>query len=131
MTIYSYVDSYPDIPQSDLVQYFSTLTTRALIFTQSMLSCKLCDHSCINSSPSALSSKRSCIVTWLDVDHALYLWVQHMESKGESVTGPMLQAKCSKNLKFLKRKGFQERVGCSHFCKTYKIWEHWQHGEAG
>ncbi|KAG6328322.1 hypothetical protein ID866_10767, partial [Astraeus odoratus] len=66
MTIYSYVDSHLDIPQSDIVQYFSTLKTGALIFTQSTLSCKLHDHpkmeACINSNPMALSSKRPCIV---------------------------------------------------------------------
>ncbi|KAG6329316.1 hypothetical protein ID866_9773 [Astraeus odoratus] len=131
MTIYSYVDSHPDIPQSDIVQYFSTLKTRALIFTQSMLSCKLHDCSkmeaCINSNPTALSSKRPCIVTWPDVDHALCLWVQHMESKGESVTGPMLQAKHSKfeeEFEVPKKERLPGEGWLQSFCKTYKIQEH-------
>ncbi|KAG6327246.1 hypothetical protein ID866_11843 [Astraeus odoratus] len=134
MTIYSYVDSHPDIPQSNMVQYFSTLKTRALIFTQSTLSHRLHDHSKmeahINSNPTPLSSKRPhiVIVTWPDVDCALYLWVQHMESKGEHVTGPMLQVKHSKfeeEFEVPKKERLPGEGWLQSFCKTYKIQEHW------
>ena len=50
----------------------------------------------VNDNPTALSSKRPRIVVRPDVEHALYLWLLHMENKGEIVTGPMLREKCSR-----------------------------------
>ncbi|KAI0078040.1 hypothetical protein K474DRAFT_1683959 [Panus rudis PR-1116 ss-1] len=43
--------------------------------------------------PSALSAKRVRVVTRPDVEKSLYLWVKHMEEKGEHVTGHMLVEK--------------------------------------
>ncbi len=47
----------------------------------------------VQSNPNALSCKRPRVVTRPDVDHALWLWVQKMERKGEIVNGRMLLAK--------------------------------------
>ena len=47
----------------------------------------------MQSHPNALSSKRPRVVTRPDVDRALWLWVQHMEKKGEAVNSKMLMAK--------------------------------------
>ena len=47
----------------------------------------------VHSIPNALSSKQPHIVTRLDVDDALWEWVQKMEQKGEVVNGRMLMAK--------------------------------------
>ncbi|KIM55682.1 hypothetical protein SCLCIDRAFT_134184, partial [Scleroderma citrinum Foug A] len=38
MTVYSYVDLYPNVSQADIVRHFSTLTTGALVFDQYTLS---------------------------------------------------------------------------------------------
>ena len=52
-----------------------------------------------------------------------------MENKGEIVTGPMLQEKCSR---FEAEKERLTGEGWLHsFCKTYNVWEHRRHGEAG
>ena len=82
--------------------HFKTQAEGALIFTQATLSRKLKPQmraeleACVSQIPNALSSKRPHIVTCPDVEKALFLWVKHMEEKGESVNGPMLIAKCQK-----------------------------------
>ncbi|KAF9222852.1 hypothetical protein BS17DRAFT_767602 [Gyrodon lividus] len=62
----------------------------ALIFTQSMLSQKLKEHpeleKHINDNPNALSSKQPWIVTCPDVERVLFLWVKHIEGKGEQLS---------------------------------------------
>ena len=98
MTVYAHVDTLPQpIKQVDVVQYFATRPEGPLIFTQSTLSCKLqqCSdmEAHVKSNANALSSKRPCVVTRLDVDHALWLWVQHMEQKKETVNSAMLVTK--------------------------------------
>ena len=96
MTVYAYVDTLPQpIKQGDVVKYFATRPEGPLIFTQSTLSHKLqhCSEmkACARSNSNALS--RPCVVTRLDVDQALWLWVQHMEQKKEVVNSAMLIAK--------------------------------------
>ena len=86
MTVYAYVDTLPQpIKQGDVVRYFATRPEGPLIFTQSTLSHKPqhCSEmeACTMSNSNALSSKQPRIVTRPDVDHALWLWVQHMEQK--------------------------------------------------
>jgi len=49
------------------------------------------DH--VQSHPNALSYKHAQIVTQLDIEKALVLWVHYMEEKGEIINGPMLQEK--------------------------------------
>jgi len=98
MTVYAYVDTLPQpIKQGDVVKYFATRPEGPLIFTQSTLSCKLqhCSEmeAHARSNSNALSSKWPCVVTRLDVDQALWLWVQHMEQKKEVVNSAMLIAK--------------------------------------
>jgi len=98
MTVYAYVDTLPQpIKQADVVKYFATRPEGPLIFTASTLSCKLQHRSGmearVSSNPNALSSKRPRVVTRPDVDHALWLWAQHMEHKREVINGPMLVAK--------------------------------------
>ena len=67
MGVYSYVDSHPNASQAEIVRHFNTLATGALVFYQSTLSRKLRDcpkmEACVNSNPTALSSKRPHIVT--------------------------------------------------------------------
>ena len=92
------MDSLPQpINQSEVVRYFATRSQGALIFSQATLSCKLRQRpemeARVESHPNAMSSKRPRIVTRPDVDQALWLWVQRLNQKGETVNGPMLMAK--------------------------------------
>ena len=139
MDVYSYVDSHPNASQADIVRHFSTLATGALVFDQSTLSRKLRYRpkmeARVNSNPTALSSKRPRIVTWPDVERALYLWFLHMQNaKGEIVTGPMLQEKRSRfenEFQVPKKERLLGEGWLHSFCKTYNIREHRRHGEAG
>jgi len=137
LTVYAFIDSHPDVSQSEVVRHFSTLRTGALIFEQSTLSRKLRDRAKmearVNDNPAALSSKRPRIVTRPDVERALVLWVQHMEGEGQTVSGPMLREK---------RKQFEDEFevpererlfgdGWLHsFRKTYRVHENSGRGEA-
>ena len=138
MTVYAYVDSHPDLTQTDIVWHFSSLPTGALIFDQSTLSRKLRNRpqmeARVNSNPIALSSKRPRMVTRPDVERALYLWVQHMENKGEALTGPMLRekrARFEEEFKVPEEERLKGEGWLHSFCKTYKIREYRRHGEAG
>ena len=98
LTVYAYVDTLPQpIKQGEVVQYFATRPQGTLLFSQSTLSHKLRQHlemeAHVDSILNALSSKRPHAVTRPDVDHALWLWVQQMDWKGETVNGGMLVAK--------------------------------------
>ncbi|KIK76075.1 hypothetical protein PAXRUDRAFT_170974 [Paxillus rubicundulus Ve08.2h10] len=97
LTVFAYADAHPLTPQADVVKHFQTQRSGALIFTQSTLSRKLKEHpeleKHVNDNPNALSSKQPQIVTHPDVERALFLWVKHMEGKGEQVSGPMLKEK--------------------------------------
>lgn len=103
--VFAYVDEHPTASQGDIVRHFSSKKDGALIFNQSTLSRKLksrpeLEHR-FTSYPNVLSSKRMWVVTRPDVEHALILWVRHMEEKGETVTGPMLKEKRRKFEKHL------------------------------
>ncbi|KIJ54615.1 hypothetical protein M422DRAFT_152605, partial [Sphaerobolus stellatus SS14] len=131
LTVFKWIDEHPDVNQSKVVEHFATLWEGALIFTQPTLSQKLQRHeelqmTCLSSNLNALSSKRPCQVTHPEVDKSLYLWVLHLESKGETVNGAMLIAK---------RADFEAKLGvpeeerlsgegwiCS-FCQAYRIKE--------
>lgn len=97
MMVFAFVDSHPDVTQPEIVRHFGSLAKGALIFDQSTLSRKLKMRTKLEqraqSNPSALSSKRPRVVTCPDVERAFVLWVDHMEEKGEVVSGPMLRAK--------------------------------------
>ena len=137
LAVYAFIDSHPDVSQSEVVRHFSTLGTGALIFEQSTLSRKLRDRAKmearVNDNPAALSSKRPRVVTRPDVERALVLWLRHAEGEGQTVSGPMLREK---------RKQFEvefevperERLlgdGWIHsFCKTYRVHESSVRGEA-
>jgi len=90
-TVFRFIDEHPGTSQDAIVQHFKTLPDGALIFDQSTLSRKLKDQQKLEEHahgfPNALSSKRLHIVTSPAVDWALFLWVKHMEEKGEHVTG--------------------------------------------
>ena len=140
LTVLRFVDEHPAMSQQAIVMHFKTRAEGALIFTQATLSRKLKPQiraeleARTSETPNAMSSKRPHVVTRPDVEKALFLWVKHMEEKGESVNGPMLIAKCQK---------FEDRFNvpqnerlCGEswvtpFCRTYKIKEYRQHGEAG
>jgi hypothetical protein len=102
MTVLQFIDEHPAMSQQAIVKHFKTRVEGALIFTQATLSQKLKLQvraeleARVSETPTALSSKRPHIVTRPDVEKALFLWVKHMEEKGESVNGPMLIAKCQK-----------------------------------
>ena len=138
LIVYSYVDLHPNTPQADIVQHFGFLATRALVFTQSTLLRKL--HDCpemearVNDNPTALSSKRPHIVVRPDVERALYLWLLHMENKGEIVTGPMLREKRTRfeaEFQVPEKERLTGEGWLHSFCKTYNVQEHRRHGEAG
>ncbi|KIJ26725.1 hypothetical protein M422DRAFT_272186 [Sphaerobolus stellatus SS14] len=119
LTVFQWIDEHPNVNQSKIVEHFATLQEGALIFTQSTLSRKL--------------QSRPRQVTQPEVDKSLYLWVLHMESKGETVNGPMLIAK---------RASFEAKLGVPteerlsgggwvrSFCQAYKLKERRRHGEA-
>ena len=98
MAVYGYVDTLPQpINQGQVVKYFATRPGGALFFTQSTLSRKLQQRlemeARVDSNANALSSKQPCIVTNPDVEHALQVWIQQMERKGELVNSGMLIVK--------------------------------------
>ncbi|KIK76168.1 hypothetical protein PAXRUDRAFT_170719, partial [Paxillus rubicundulus Ve08.2h10] len=97
LLIYAYIDSHPDVSQAGIVEHFQTRHKVVLIFNQSTLSHKLQEHpkmeACANDNPTALLLKRPWVVTRPDVECALVLWVQDMEHRGKTVSGPMLRDK--------------------------------------
>ncbi|KIK77704.1 hypothetical protein PAXRUDRAFT_165989 [Paxillus rubicundulus Ve08.2h10] len=138
MHVYSFVYAHPSVAQTQIVQHFNSLKTNALLFDQLTLSCKLQERpkmeAHIDDNPTALSSKRPHVVTSPAVELALIHWVQHMEAKGETATGPMLWEKCRRFEEELQVPEKERLLGegwLQSFCKTYKICEHWQHREAG
>ncbi|KIK72707.1 hypothetical protein PAXRUDRAFT_180073, partial [Paxillus rubicundulus Ve08.2h10] len=82
----------------------------------------------------ALSSKQPQIFTWPNVEKALFLWVMHMEQKGEQVNGPMPKEKRSW-FEVLFNVPEEEQLSgegwIASFCWAYKICEFHRHGEAG
>lgn len=139
LIVRDYVDSHPEKSQAEIVKHFSQLPTGAFIFTQSSLSRNMSDKgraaldAKVASNPNALSMKRVRVVTRPDVEKALFLWVKHMEEKGEHVTGPMLAVKRAK---------FEDRMDVpeaerlksgwiANFSKAYGLKQHTRHGEAG
>jgi hypothetical protein len=138
LTVFAYIDAHQAMPQCDIVNHFKSLQSGALIFTQSTLSRKLKERltleARINDNPNALSSKQLRIVTRPDVDRALFLWVRHMEEKGEHVNGPMLKEKRQRFEELFEVPEEEQLSGdgwLAPFCKAYKIREHRRHGEAG
>ncbi|KIK77214.1 hypothetical protein PAXRUDRAFT_167499 [Paxillus rubicundulus Ve08.2h10] len=97
LSVYAYIDAHPGVSQANIVDHFQTCHEGALIFNQSTLSHKLREcpkmEACSNDNPTALASKRPWVVTRPDVECTLVLWVQDMEQKGETVSGPMLREK--------------------------------------
>ena len=97
MTIFAFIDEHPEMTQGSIVKHFASKSNNALLFNQCTLSRKLKSREelekRVTSHPNALSSKRPRVVTRPDVERALVLWVKHMEEKGETVNGPMLQVK--------------------------------------
>jgi hypothetical protein len=139
LTVFRFIDEHPGIAQDAIVQHFWTLPdSRALVFDQSTLSRKIKDRPKLEARahdyPSALSSKHVHVVTSPAVDRALFLWVKHMQEKGEHVTGAMLVAK---------RETYEERFKIPDdehlkgdgwllsFKHAYGIKEFRRHGEAG
>ena len=137
LTVFKFIDEHPGISQAQVVNHFKTCKDGALIFMQPTLSWKL--EQCTelesrgDSNPSALSSKRPCIVTRPDVECALYLWVLHMEEEKEMVNGPMLCEKRKRFKELFKVPEDQRLQGegwVTPFCKAYKLKEYRHHGEA-
>ena len=138
MAIYSFVDTHPNASQGEIVRHFKSLKSGALIFNQSTLSRKLRERpqmeARINDNPNALSLKWPRIVTRPDVERALILWIRHMESKRETVTGPMLWEKRKKfedEFDVPEKERLSGESWVQSFCKAYKIREYRRHGEAG
>ncbi|KAF8294173.1 hypothetical protein DL93DRAFT_2195656 [Clavulina sp. PMI_390] len=118
----------PSLTQGDVVKHFATRKEGAILFTQSSLSRHLSKKGRedierrLNATPNALNTKRERIVVQPQVERSLFLWVRHMEEKGETVSGPMLETKRERfeNLfdvpqnERLKSKGWIPK-----FCQTY------------
>ena len=137
LTVFKFMDAHPHLSQGQVVDHFSNCTNGALVFQQCTLSRKLAQRTelenRVNSHPNSLSSKRVRVVTRPDVERALILWVHHMESKGETVTGPMLREK-RKRFEDLLKVPDAERCGdgwLGPFCRAYRIKGYKRHGEAG
>lgn len=100
LSIFAYIDRHPGLGQAAIVMHFKTRKEGSLTFSQSALSRNLrrCREfeDCAKTTPNALSSKRVRVVTRPDVERALFLWVRHMEEKGENINGPMLLEKRKK-----------------------------------
>ena len=140
LTVVAYHDSHPNVSQQEVVEHFAQLREGSLKFNQSNLSRHLskkgCEHDLarLQANPTALSAKRVQVVTRPDVEKALFLWVKHMEEKGEHVTGPMLVAKHTRFEELmnvpederLKSNGWVQK-----FCSAYGLQEFRRHGEAG
>jgi hypothetical protein len=138
MVVFEFVDQHPHMGQSDIVKYFETKHSSALVFSQSALSRKLKQRKELTdraeSNPNALSSKRPRVVTRPDVERALVLWISHMEERGETVTGPMLKEKRRRfeNLFDVPEDECLAGDGwLASFKRTYKLKEYRRHGEAG
>lgn len=138
MTVFAYIDAHPGTSQDAIVEHFKTRAEGTLTFDQSTLSRKIKGRkeleARVSDHPNALSSKRVRVVTRPDVERALFLWVKHMEEKGETVNGPMLVAKRARfedqfnvpDDERLKGDGWLPK-----FKKAYNIKEYRRHGEAG
>ena len=138
LTVFEFMDTHPHLSQGQVVDYFGSRTSGILVFQQCTLSRKLAQRmeleGRVNSHPNALSSKRVRVVTHPDVERTLILWVHHMESKGETVTGPMLREKRKRFEDLFKVPDAERLHGdgwLSPFCRAYKIKGYKRHGEAG
>lgn len=140
LEVVNYFDTHQPMTQQELVKYFATRPEGALVFTQSGLSHHLnaqgraTDQARLKSTPTALSMKRSRVVTRPDVDRALFLWYKHMEEKGECVTGPMLAAKrerFEKEMSVPEAERMHSVGWIPKFCAAYGLKEWRKHGEAG
>lgn len=138
MTIFKFMDQHPSMAQTETVKHFGSKADGALIFTQGTLSRKVKQRpkleECVDSHPTALSSKRPRAVTRPDVEKALAMWVKKMEERGESVNGHMLQAKWAKFEEEFDVPDNERLPGLgwiSSFCKAYGLKGHRRHGEAG
>ncbi|KAF5347104.1 hypothetical protein D9756_010959 [Leucocoprinus leucothites] len=117
MMVLVFVNEHPDMTQQQVANHFATF---------------LIAH--INKTPNALSSKRPHIVTCLDMERALFLWVKHMEEKEEYVSRPMLvtkQQRIEDQFDVPQAEQLQSDSWVSSFCANYKIKEYQCHGEAG
>ncbi|KAJ7614174.1 hypothetical protein FB45DRAFT_697418, partial [Roridomyces roridus] len=96
--VFDYMDDHKSLSPKQVVAYFNLRPDKAggkLQFGQSALSKKLKQKDHIRATvatgePNVLSMKRARVVTSPEVDKALGLWVQDMERKRHTVTGPML-----------------------------------------
>ena len=99
LRVVDWYDTNQPVSQEATVNHFKHLRDDALVFNQGTLSHHLTqkgreqDNTKLVAMLTALSSKRVCIVTRPDVEEALRLWVQHMESKRETVSQAMLVEK--------------------------------------
>ncbi|KAJ3574251.1 hypothetical protein NP233_g1893 [Leucocoprinus birnbaumii] len=145
LTVFAFVDEHPDMTQQQIADHFAAPTpagkdgntTPVSIFSQETLSRKLKMRPTLmaraNKTPNALSSKRPHVVTPPDVEMALFLWIKHMEEKGEHVSGPMLIAKRKKfeeDFNVPEAERLQSETWVSSFCSNYKMKEYKCHGEA-
>lgn len=141
LTVFKYCDDHPELGQNDIDAHFTNKNRPggALNVSQPSLSRNLKRRHELEAraeaTPSGLDSKRPFVVTNPLVNDALYLWTQSMNNKGETVSGPMLQAK---------REIFEDRFDVPEeerlasskswigpFCQQYKIKKIRRHGEAG
>ena len=122
----NWYDNNQLVSQAETVSHFKYLPNDALLFTQKTLSHHLTKKGCkqddtrLVSTPSALSLKQAHIVMQLDIEEALWLWMQHMEQKWETVMGPMLVESVLdlKMLsKYLSARGYEAMAG---FRNSYK-----------
>ncbi|KAF5313799.1 hypothetical protein D9758_019031 [Tetrapyrgos nigripes] len=143
LQVIDYIDDHPELTQLQIVNYFSSCPDSeggALKFSQGTLSKKLKSDAKAElreraqSHPDALSGKRARIVTRPDVERCLVIWVESMENRGETVTGPMLSEKRRRIEEMLKVPDEERLKGSgwlTSFKKAYHMHERRHHGEAG
>ncbi|VDC01613.1 unnamed protein product [Peniophora sp. CBMAI 1063] len=102
LEVVAYADAHPGITQPAIELYFKTRPEGALQLSQPSISRNLSakGRAALEkrrlSHANALDMKRGRFVVRPDVDHALWIWQQSMEERGETPDGNMLVAKRTK-----------------------------------
>ncbi|VDB95332.1 unnamed protein product [Peniophora sp. CBMAI 1063] len=140
ITVRDFVDANPGMTQPAVVAHFRERAEGKLIFSQSALSRNMNAEGRAalearrTSTANALSMKRARVVTRPDVEHALWLWQQSMEARGETPNGPMLEAKRAR-FEQLFDVPQEERMTSNgwlkNFTNAYGLKTLRRHGEAG
>ena len=141
LQVLAYIDEHPQASQKDVANYFSTCSDAdggGLIMDCSTVSRIKANRTKImmqaKATPSGLDMKKPHQVVSPEVEHALYLWVRHLnDKKGEVASGPMLYKKRTEFEKALNIPEEERLTGkgwIPPFCRAYKIHQIPRHGKS-